>query len=113
MKNLRSVKLLAIVVLSCAVSVGCAGESMKDSGASKASSEARQAIKNASDAISMANQNNWIWAETEDLLKEAQTAADGGDNAKAVKLAEQAKFQAEAAIIQYNYENDHPRGLRQ
>ena len=113
MKNPCSVKLLATVLLFCAVSVGCAGESMKDSGASRASSEARQAIKNASDAINMANQNNWIWTQTEAMLKEAQTAADSGDNAKAIQLAEQAKFQAEAAIIQYNYEKDHPRGLRQ
>lgn len=113
MKNLRSVKLLASLLLCCAVSVGCAGESTKDSGASKASSEARQAIKNASDAISMANQNHWIWSQTEDMLEEAQTAADSGDNAKAIQLAEQAKFQAEAAIIQYNYENDHQRGLMQ
>lgn len=110
MKNLRSVKLLASMLLSCAVSVGCAGESTKGSGSS---SEARQAIKNASDAISMANQNNWIWSQTENMLKEAQTAADSGDNAKAIQLAEQAKFQAEAAIIQYNHEKDHPRGLRQ
>lgn len=110
MKNLCSVKLLATVLLFCAVSVGCAGESTKDSGAS---SEARQAIKNASDAINMANQNHWIWTQTEAMLKEAQTAADSGDNAKAIQLAEQAKFQAEAAITQYNYETDHPRGLRQ
>ena len=90
MKNPCSVKLLATVLLFCAVSVGCAGESTKDSGASGASSEARQAIKNASDAISLANQNNWIWLNTENLLKEAQAAAESGDNSKAVELASQA-----------------------
>ena len=111
MKKLRSVKLLATVLLSFAVSAGCADQPMKESGASKATPEARQAIKNASDAISMANANNWIWTETEDLLKEAQAAADSGDNAKAVKLADMAKNQAEAAITQYNYEKDHPRGM--
>jgi hypothetical protein len=110
MKKLRCIKLLSVVLLSSAVTAGCAGQSAKDS-ASKAAPEARQAIKNASDSISMANANNWIWSNTEDLLKEAQAAADGGDNAKAIKLADQAKFQAEAAIIQYNYEKDHPRGL--
>jgi len=113
MKKLRSVKLLAILLLSSAVSVGCAGQSTKGSEASKASPEARQAIKNASDAISMANANNWMWSDTEDMLKEAQAAADAGENAKAIKLADQAKFQAEAAIIQFNHEKDHPRGLNQ
>ena len=111
MNKQRSVKLLATVLLSCAVSVGCAGQSTKDSGASKASPEAKQAIQNASDAISMANQNNWLWNRTEDMLKEAQAAADKGDNADAIKLADKAKYQAEAAIVQYNYEKDHPRGL--
>jgi pectate lyase len=110
MKKLRSVKLLATVLLSSAVTVGCAGQQVNDS-TSKATPEVRQAIKNASDAISMANENNWIWTDTEDLLKEAQTAADNGNNAKAVELANQAKAQAEAAIIQYNHEKDHPRGL--
>ena len=110
MKKLRCLKLLTIVLLSSAVTVGCAGQSTKDS-ASKATPEAMQAIQNASDSISMAKENNWIWSNTEDLLKNAQAAADSGDNAKAIKLADQAKFQAEAAIIQYNYEKDHPRGL--
>jgi pectate lyase len=112
MKKARSVKLLAVMLLSCAVSAGCADQQMNESGAaSNATPEARQAIKNASDAISMANQNNWIWIDTEDLLKEAQAAAASGDNAKAIDLANKAKFQAEAAIIQYNHEKDHPRGL--
>jgi hypothetical protein len=104
MKKLRCSKLITVVLLSSAVTVGCAGQPAKDS-------TAMTAIKNASDAISMANENNWIWSNTENLLKEAQAAADNGDNAKAIKLADQAKFQAEAAIDQYNYEKDHPRGL--
>ena len=113
MKKLRSVKLLATLLLSSAVSIGCAGQSTKGSETSKASPEAKQAIKNASDAISMANANNWMWSDTEDMLKEAKAAADAGENAKAIKLADQAKFQAEAAIIQFNHEKDHPRGLNQ
>jgi hypothetical protein len=59
----------------------------------------------------MANKNNWIWRDTEDLLKEAQAAADSGDNAKAIELSDKAKYQAEAAIIQYNHEKAHPRGF--
>jgi len=112
MKKFLSVKLLAIVLLSSAVSVGCANQQKKQAAtASKASPEATLAIKNASDAIGMANNNNWIWRDTEDLLKQAQDAADSGDNATAIKLADKAKYQAEAAIIQYNYEKTHPRGF--
>jgi len=113
MKNrLSIVRLLAAITLSWAVNTGCADQQMQGSAsAPKANSEARQAIKNASDAISLANQNNWIWLNTEKLLKQAQAAAESGDNSKAVELASQAKFQAEAAIIQYNHEKDHPRGL--
>lgn len=112
MKNrLSIVRLLATVTLAWAVNTGCADQQMHGSAAPKANSEAKQAIKNASDAISLANQNNWIWLNTEKLLKEAQAAAESGDNSKAVELANQAKFQAEAAIIQYNHEKDHPRGL--
>ena len=110
MKKLLSKALLSIVLLSCVVSVGCASNQANNS-ASKSTPEARQAIKNASDAIATAKENNWIWSQTEDLLKQAQAAADSGDNATAIKLADKAKFQAEAADIQYNYEKDHPRGL--
>jgi pectate lyase len=106
------VKLLAIVSLSCVVSAGCADQQTKGSATtSKASPEASQAIKNASDAISLANSNNWIWLNTEDLLKKARTAADSGNDADAIKLADKARFQAEAAVIQYNYEKAHPRGF--
>ena len=110
MKKLLSTKLLTVVLLSCAVTVGCASQQANES-ASKGTPEAGQAIKDASDAISTANENNWIWRDTEDLLKEAQAAADSGDNAKAIELADKAKYQAEAAIIQYNYEKAHPRGF--
>ena len=110
MKKLLRKELFTIILLSCAVSAGCASNKANDS-ASRSTPEARQAIKNASDAIAIANGNNWIWSETEDLLKQAQAAANSGDNATAIKLADKAKFQAEAADIQYNYEKNHPRGL--
>jgi len=110
MKKLLSKELFTIILLSSAVTVGCASNQANDL-ASRSTPEARQAIKNASDAIATANENNWIWSETEDLLMQAQAAADSGDNSTAIKLADKAKFQAEAADIQYNHEKDHPRGL--
>lgn len=112
MKTSFHVKLLSTALLSLWLTSGCAGHSAKsEDTASKASPEATAAIANASDAISMANSNNWIWRDTESILGEAKKAAAAGDNAKAVSLADMAKFQAEAAIQQYNYEKTHPRGL--
>lgn len=113
MKNRFPVKLLTIAILSTVLSVSCAGQATKESAGtvSKASPEALAAIKNASDAIKDAKANDWIWRDTESFLKEAQQAADTGDNATAIELADKARFQAEAAVIQYNYEKDHPRGL--
>ena len=40
-----------------------------------------------------------------------EAAADAGDNTTAIKLANKAKYQAEAAVIQYNHEKNNPRGL--
>lgn len=109
MKKRRSIGLPTIVLLCGALSAGCASQPPA-APASKASPEAREAIENAADAIRIANGNRWVWRDTEDLLKEARAAADRGDNANAIELANRAKFQAEAAIIQYNYEKTHPRG---
>jgi hypothetical protein len=69
------------------------------------------AIANASEAIDMAKANDWIWRDTESILDEARAAAASGDNDTAVRLAEEARLQAENAVIQYNYEKAHPRGL--
>lgn len=107
-----SVKLLTIALLSTVLSVGCAGHSSKEShSAPKASPEAMAAIDNAKEAIQAAKENDWIWRDTESYLQQAQAAADKGDNDTAIELAETARYQAEAAIIQYNYEKNHPRGL--
>jgi len=112
MKKRLPVKLLTITVLSAALTVGCASSGNGGSGgAAKASPEATAAIMNAGDAIKTAKANNWIWRDTEKFLKQAQEAADKGDNGAAIKLADKAKFQAEAAVIQYNHEKNNPRGL--
>jgi len=110
MKTRLPVKLLATALLSLWLVNGCADQAMKKSD-SKASPEAMAAIANASDAIKLAKSNNWIWVNTEDFLKQAQEAADKGDNQTALSLAEKARFEAEAATTQYNYEKTHPRGL--
>lgn len=113
MKKSLPAKLLITALLSAALNIGCAGQQSKDAAGSgsKASSEATAAITDANDAIAAANANKWIWRDTEKFLQQAQEAADTGDNATAIKLANKAKAQADNAVIQYNYEKDHPRGL--
>lgn len=104
------VKLLSTALLSLWLVNGCASNS-SNSG-SKASAEATAAIANANDAIKMAKGNDWIWSNTEDFVTQAQEAAAAGDDAKAIKLANTAKFEAKAAVEQYNMEKTHQRGLR-
>jgi hypothetical protein len=113
MKRRLSAKLLAIALLTVGLNAGCAESPKKEAAepASKASPEATAAIANATGAIEMAKANDWIWRDTEQFLKEAQAAADAGDNTTAIKLANKAKYQAEAAVIQYNHEKNNPRGL--
>ena len=110
MKTCFNVKLLLTALLSLWLVSGCASNS--SNGGSKASAEATAAIANAEVAIKAAKGNDWIWRDTEKFLKEAQEAAATGDNAKAIKLAEKARFQADAAVEQYNLETTQQRGLR-
>jgi hypothetical protein len=113
MKTRFHVRLLSTALLSLWLTSGCADQSAKsDTAASKASPEATAAIANANDAIAIANSNDWIWRDTESFLSKAKAAADAGDNATAITLADKAKFEAETAVIQYNFETSHQRGLR-
>ncbi len=111
MKTRFNVKLLSAALLSVWLTSGCAEQPSKTEAASKASPEATAAITNAKDAIAIAKSNDWIWRDTEKFLADAQAAADSGDNAMAIKLADKAKFEAEAAVVQYNFETTNQRGL--
>ncbi|MFW2438401.1 MAG: hypothetical protein ACN4GR_03415 [Arenicellales bacterium] len=113
MKTRFHFKLLSTALLSLWLTSGCADQSTKSEvAASNASPEATAAISNASAAIAIAKSNDWVWRDTEKFLGQAQKAADAGENAKAVMLADKAKFEAEAAVDQYNLEKTHQRGLR-
>jgi len=111
MKTRFNAKLLSTVLLSLWLTSGCAEQSTKGGSASKASPEATAAMTNASDAIAIAKSNDWIWRDTESFLGKAKAAAEAGDDATAIKLADKAKFQAEAAVEQYNAESAKHRGL--
>ena len=110
MKTSFHVKLLSTALLSLWLVNGCASNS--SNGGSKANADATTAITNANDAIKIAKGNNWIWRDTEKFVTQASEAAAAGDDAKAIKLANKARFQAEAAVEQYNFETTHPRGLQ-
>ena len=111
MKPSFTVKLLSTVILSLWLATGCAEKATKSTSAGNANPEAVAAIAAANDAIKAAKANNWIWRDTEKFAKKAQEAADKGDNAAAVKLANKAKAQADDAVKQYEYEKANPRGL--
>lgn len=111
MKTRFPLRLLSTAVLSLWLVTGCAGQATKADASSQASPEAAAAIAAANEAIKAAKANNWIWRDTEKFAKEAQAAADKGDNAVAIKLANKAKDEANNAVAQYKYEKAHPRGL--
>ncbi len=78
---------------------------------SAASDSAEKAIQAAESAIAEAKANNWIWRDTEKFLSEAKAAADKGDDAAAVKLADKARGQAEIAVKQYEHEENMDRSM--
>jgi len=110
MKTRAHVKLLISAILSMWLINGCADQATKQTSGG-ASSEATAAIASANSAIKAAKANKWIWRDTEKFAKQAQEAANKGDNAAAIKLANKAKFQAESAVTQYKFEKANPRGL--
>jgi opacity protein-like surface antigen len=88
------------------VTTACAGMASGAAGpVSAATAESKevvqQAIDNAAIAVKKTAGVGYLWIDTEKLLKEAQDAVSKGDNAAAVKLADQARFQAEAGYEQY------------
>jgi len=110
MKIYLPARLMITTLLSLWLVSGCADQAAKKTD-SMASPQTQAAIAGASAAIEAAKANNWIWRDTEDFLDQARGAADRGDNDTAISLANEAKFQAEAAVIQYQHEKDHPRGF--
>jgi nucleoid-associated protein YgaU len=69
--------------------------------------EVNQAIDAAKASIAKADAVNWVWRDTEDFLKEAETeaAAGAGHEELAIKLADKARNQADLAVNQYYLEH--------
>ncbi|MFP5506425.1 MAG: hypothetical protein ACLGH6_09520 [Gammaproteobacteria bacterium] len=107
MKFALPVKLTSVTALVLAGIIGCAAPSQQqvaEKPAAAPSAAASQALNDASAAIKQAKSLDWIWRDTEKMYKEAEEAAKAGDDAKAIKLAGEAKYQAEAAVNQYYIE---------
>ncbi len=109
-------KQLAIAAIATGLFAGCSSSGTKTvsnaASAMKAatvSPAAATAISDAKSAMSVAKDNNWIWRDTGKFLKQAEAAAEKGDEATAIKMANKAKDQAELAVQQHKFEQTMSR----
>ena len=72
--------------------------------------EADQAIKDATAAADKAASVGGEWRDTRKIIEKAQDAAESGDSAAAVKLANKAKAQAELGYAQAMSQKDAAAG---
>ena len=97
------------MLLVVGLAVGCAQQTTTTEAPPEEPCEASAAALNAIDAAKAAQAEvaavSSSWRDTDDLIKQAIAAADECDNDKAIKMANQAKRQAENALRQYQAEN--------
>lgn len=110
MKFTLPVKLMSVSALVLAGVIGCAAPSQQvaEKPAAAPSAAVTQALNDASASIKTAKSLDWIWRDTEKMYSEAEEAAKAGDEAKALKLAKEAKSQADEAVNQYYIEKAKP-----
>lgn len=65
-----------------------------------ASESYEQALQRAQAAIQTAAEKGHAWSTSDSLLEQAADAAESGDEANAIALADEARIHAELAIIQ-------------
>jgi hypothetical protein len=85
---------LALIVSACA-----SGTSQSDISA-KPSSSYDEAYTAAVAAIDIAAQKGHAWTSSDQLIKDAAKAAESGDEARAISLADEARIHAELAATQ-------------
>lgn len=119
MNMLSRLTTVGIVVLSVGLVAGCAQQQQKPEPAAAPAEQkdpkaeaAKKAIADAKDAIAKAKANNWIWRDTEKMLKKAEEAYKEGKYDDAIKQAKKAEKQAQLAVEQYQQEQNMDRGLR-
>ncbi len=109
MKIARSVVCVSLSVLMLGLVSGCvskpiekaASQQTQDASAPKTvSAGAGKAIEEARAEVKKAASVNGLWRDTEDLIKQAEAALAQGNEETAVKLANEAKHQAELGYKQ-------------
>lgn len=112
MKLNNKIKHLAIVLLTLSVAIGCASQQKQETPpASAGPSASSVAIANAKAAMKKASSLGYLWRDTGKILKKAEAAAAKGDEDAAVKLANDARSQAEMAVKQYYLEQGMDRSI--
>ncbi len=111
MKKSNGFKYIGILALSAGMSVGCAQMGQKSAEA-EVSPAAASAIAEAEKAIGKAKRLDWVWRDTGKILKKAKKAAQAGKDEQAIKLAKEAKIQAQLAVEQYYTEQKMDRSQR-
>ena len=99
MKVFRGIKIVALVALVLGIAVGCAAT--PDAGEDQAV-VAQRAIDDARAANERAKAAGAEWMDTEEMIKEAETALAAGDTGKAIQLANDARRQAEERLAALN-----------
>ena len=95
---------LAAVMLALAVASTAAAN------ARPVDAEVQKAISDATVALKKADSVGFAWRDTGKMIKAAEAAAQKGDKAKAMALAEEARRQGESAYQQYlDQRNAGPR----
>ncbi len=97
MKITHPLKLAGFLVLAALLLGGCAS---KEEDAQTSGVSAEDAIAAAKAANDRAKKEGYEWRDTGKLIKKAEAALADGDSDKAIKLANQAKRQAENAVDQ-------------
>ena len=93
--------LSAPVMLAALLAAGCASTGGTQAAQSNQQQTFERAYTAAIAAVKKAAAVDNEWSPTDKLLKNAHKAAKAGDYAKAIKLADKAKFQGDMAYQQY------------
>jgi len=93
-KNLASLALATLIV------TGCAGYGSSSAKAPATEADYKAAVVEANTALKKAKKANYIWRDSEKILKKSAKAAKAGDFETATKLALKAKRQGEMAVVQ-------------
>jgi nucleoid-associated protein YgaU len=105
MKMLKWMRNLGVVLLTASVLFGCASAQKEEAAAAapveKKPSVAERAIARAKAAIKRTDDIHALWRDTKKILKKAEKALKKGDEQKAIKLANEAKAQADLAYEQH------------